>query len=228
MKKIILAVVWLAAVPLLAQQNESPKQLRELRQSYLRARAAAVAPVEQRYEEALTQMKERLTKAGDLEGAIAVDNELKALNVSKSADTTQSNAKPIDRNAMPKDAYRGRRRYYLGVDLGRDITWEEAKAACDDLGGRLVCLNDAKKLEEVLEYRKKAKIGRFWTGGTRLQPDQPFQWIDGTPFTPVGTPKDETQGARGGLSIDLGNGWTFFKIDQKKGTTAFICEWPLR
>ncbi len=44
-----------------------------LRQSWSKARNTAVAPIDQKYEDALVAMKDRYTKQGNLQAAIAVD-----------------------------------------------------------------------------------------------------------------------------------------------------------
>lgn len=60
-------------------QAEEPKDLTALRASFEKARAAALSPLEKKYEDALLSLKERLTKSGDLDGALAVHAELEAL-----------------------------------------------------------------------------------------------------------------------------------------------------
>ena len=76
---LLLTVTIIGAVSVFGQNPSEPKELVSLRESYQKARAAALAPLEKKYSDALTGMKERLTKAGNLEGALAVDAELKTV-----------------------------------------------------------------------------------------------------------------------------------------------------
>ena len=72
-------VILTAATVSFGENPNEPKELVSLRESYQKARTTAMAPIEKKYSDALASMKERLTKAGNLEGALAVDAELKTL-----------------------------------------------------------------------------------------------------------------------------------------------------
>lgn len=79
MKSITLAILTIASASLSAEPITEPRDLVDLRASFEKARSAAVAPLEKKYGDALTIMKERLTKNGDLSGALAVQAELTKL-----------------------------------------------------------------------------------------------------------------------------------------------------
>lgn len=217
-----LAII-LFATSLLADE---PEKLTKLRGSYESAMSKATAPIQKTYITELEKLKIEFTKSGNLEAALAVDAELKTLAESSSSVATSATTTAVDKSSIPKEAHRGRYGFYLGVNTGREITWEDAKKQCDELGGRLVCLTDAKKLAEVIEYRNKAKVGRFWAGAFRLTRDGPFVWTDGTEFKPIGVPGDHTNGNPGGLQIDVGTGWHLQPHGNTAQTTSFICEWP--
>ena len=72
----LLATLFLSAVLAQSQAPDEPKELQDLRGSFEKARTAALSPIEKKYVEALTGMKDRLTKRGDLKGALAVDAEI--------------------------------------------------------------------------------------------------------------------------------------------------------
>lgn len=76
----ILTIFFLGA-PLVAlcQAPAEPEELLDLRGSFERARTAALEPLEKKYTDALTAMKDRFTKRGDLQGALAVQTELNRL-----------------------------------------------------------------------------------------------------------------------------------------------------
>lgn len=79
MKSITLAILTIASVSLSAEPTTEPRDLVALRASFEKARSAAVAPIEKKYGDALTIMKDRFTKSGDLNGALAVQAELTKL-----------------------------------------------------------------------------------------------------------------------------------------------------
>lgn len=82
-----------------AQNPGEPTDLTKLRESWQRAIQQANAPLDKKYEEALTAMKTRYTKDGKLQEALAVDNELKMLASGASspqADKATAGANPID------------------------------------------------------------------------------------------------------------------------------------
>lgn len=78
MKLIPTAITLLAAVQLTHAADE-PKELARLRESYQQAQERALAPLQAKYVSSLEAMKLRLTKAGKLEEALAVDAEIKAV-----------------------------------------------------------------------------------------------------------------------------------------------------
>jgi preprotein translocase subunit SecD len=73
-----------------AQSGAEPAELTQLRASWTRARDQATKPVDEKYTAALTALKERLTKAGNLEDALQVDKELKQVKGLPSESTPNS------------------------------------------------------------------------------------------------------------------------------------------
>lgn len=61
------------------QAAEEPEDLIKLREAYQQAQERAMAPLQQKYISGLEAMKLRMTKAGKLQDALAVDAELKAM-----------------------------------------------------------------------------------------------------------------------------------------------------
>ena len=78
MKHVTLLFALVCSIPFAAhcQSPEEPKELLDLRGSFEKARSAALSPLEKKYVDALTGLKDRLTKRGDLQGALAVQSEL--------------------------------------------------------------------------------------------------------------------------------------------------------
>ncbi len=58
------------------QSPTEPKELLDLRGSFEKSRSAALSPLEKKYVDTLSGLKDRLTKRGDLQGALALQAEL--------------------------------------------------------------------------------------------------------------------------------------------------------
>ncbi|MCB1086534.1 MAG: hypothetical protein KDM63_05780 [Verrucomicrobiae bacterium] len=77
----ILVVFALTAIANAQQAPESdPKELTDLRSSWTRARNQATEPIDRKYVESLLVMKDRFTKSGNLEAALAVQAEIQLLS----------------------------------------------------------------------------------------------------------------------------------------------------
>jgi len=81
----------------LVSHAEEPKDLVSLRASWQRAREQALSPLDKKYAEALSALKIRFTKEGNLEAALAVDGELKGLQ------GTAEPAQPDSKQAQPSE-----------------------------------------------------------------------------------------------------------------------------
>lgn len=86
-KEIILSKRW-ATVPLRSgQRNMTNPKLGQLLASYEKAALAEIPPVTKRYEGELTRLKETLTRSGDLQASVLVDEELKKVRAQTSLPT---------------------------------------------------------------------------------------------------------------------------------------------
>lgn len=65
-----------------------------------------------------------------------------------------------------------------------DITWEDAAKKARDMGGYLVCINDAEEYEKVYKLAENSNLISVWLGGcnTSLSWDN-AKWLDGTKIT---------------------------------------------
>ena len=90
MKK--LAIITALLTPLLAFADDAPKELTTLRDAWIRDRLQASASVDRRYVDALNALKLRFTRAGQLEGALAVDKEIKAAATATTASAKSAQA----------------------------------------------------------------------------------------------------------------------------------------
>lgn len=89
MKHILLLfpLIILTSVPAYCQTTTEPKELLDLRESFEKARSAALSPLEKKYIDALSSLKDRLTRKGDLNGALSIQAELAKLTVAAMDDT---------------------------------------------------------------------------------------------------------------------------------------------
>ena len=85
MRLLLLATNLILVFPVHAQNlgSTEPDKLTQLRASWQHARQKATDPIDQKYRQELERMMAALTKAGDLNGAIAVRTELETLIPSK-------------------------------------------------------------------------------------------------------------------------------------------------
>lgn len=74
---IIIGLLIFAVLQNPAQSQAEPAELTTLRASWTRAREQATKPLDEKYVAALTALKDRLMKAGNLDAALQVDMELK-------------------------------------------------------------------------------------------------------------------------------------------------------
>ncbi|MBL9117443.1 MAG: hypothetical protein JNJ83_20720 [Verrucomicrobiaceae bacterium] len=94
-----------AAYTVNATAADSPQELATLKESYLKARSQAIAPIDKKYLDALTALKSKFTKNGDLESALAVDSEIKTLQASP-ASSPQGAVEPAMKSGSAKKLFR--------------------------------------------------------------------------------------------------------------------------
>jgi hypothetical protein len=66
-------------------KTPEPKEITSLRESWMKSRKQATEPVDRKYLEALNAIKLRLTKSGDLPGALATQAEIETLQTPNEA-----------------------------------------------------------------------------------------------------------------------------------------------
>ncbi|MEM9281129.1 MAG: C-type lectin domain-containing protein [Verrucomicrobiota bacterium] len=180
----------------------------------------------------LEREMESTTRAGDLEGALAIKAEIERLRKPGIANKNSDDAMaPTEAKGPPGNAHRGKDSHYLWVD--KSMSWEEARKTCEEMGGHLVCISDEKEWLEIREYQQELdrETTRFWIGLFR-DPDNEneFSWLDSTPYeftalSATGAGKEGKLGAH----VFKGGGWAMhFITGDTFGTDAFICEWPRR
>jgi hypothetical protein len=143
--------------------------------------------------------------------------------------------------ATEADTYYHESRYELFVD---DISWEDAKLRCEELGGHLVTITSQSEMDTVITLAKNSGIGYIWLGGFTMYDAQGNAfgaWITGEDFSyenwstgePSRTDRDGTDEPYMMLwNVESLGGWTW--NDQRNdpvadgffaGKIGYICEW---
>ena len=175
MKIIAFTFGLLCASHLLSGQTPAapePKDLSSLRELWQRARKQATEPIDKKYLEALDALKQRFTKAGQPDAALAVDQEIKRL-----AERSEPPAPPSDGTPKPEAS----KQRYKFVLIRDPHTWEEANWTCQAMGGQLAWFKDRKELERLKELSGGDDTLQAWVGGARaIQPLGNWTWPDGS------------------------------------------------
>ncbi|MBQ3571949.1 MAG: InlB B-repeat-containing protein [Clostridia bacterium] len=100
------------------------------------------------------------------------------------------------------------------------MSWEEAKAYCESLGGHLATITSAKE-QEAMEYFN----GRYWLGGTDAEEEGVWKWITGEEWNYTNWLEGEpnNMGEEHYLVI-WPNTWNDLCLDSSE-QYGFICEW---
>lgn len=127
-------------------------------------------------------------------------------------------------------------RYELYVE---DVSWTEARARCEALGGHLVVINDADELQEMIDLAAERGVNRIWIGCYRT--NNSLVWVNGDSVTFYQWGKGEPSAydynddiAEDYVMLWYLNGWVY--NDQRNdlmrdyaamysGTIAYICEY---
>ncbi|MBR1647645.1 MAG: hypothetical protein IJ685_12860 [Selenomonadaceae bacterium] len=146
---------------------------------------------------------------------------------------------PSKNSQIPSDAAKYNGHSYKLIDMG--LTWKDAKAYCESVGGHLVTITSAMEQTFVQDLIvNRGTKGYYWTGGVRNS-NGDFVWITGEKFSysnwGYGEPSNSgnaenvitiykykgLNGIWNDLS-ELGNPsgkYPFYNIEN----SSFICEW---
>ena len=160
-------------------------------------------------------------QAAHYHGALQVE----ALQV----DVLQEDQPPVD---LPEDAvlWEGNGHYYK-VFSGPNseypqLTWEEAKLACEQLGGHLVTITSSEEQDFIESLDSTTCIGEWsvWIGLSRPEGTGPWTWITGEPYEYTHWADTEPSGDGSCVAMrtkNYGYGWN----DADANTPfAYVCE----
>ena len=163
-------------------------------------------------------------QAAHYHGALQVE----ALQV----DALQEDQPPVD---LPEDAvlWEGNGHYYK-VFSGPNseypqLTWEEAKLACEQLGGHLVTITSSEEQDFIESLDSTTCIGELsvWIGLSRPEGTGPWTWITGEPYEYTHWDNNEPSGDGSCVAMrtkNYGYGWN----DADANTPfAYVCEWDV-
>ena len=117
--------------------------------------------------------------------------------------------------APPKDAVEINGHHYKRFMTAK--SWEDAKKACEDIGGHLVTLSDAAEWKAVVTI---AGGHRLWVGCSDAKSEGEWKWLDKSDYFPwlPGQPN-------GGRSSNNGCLYSGQLVDDGFANRAYICEW---
>lgn len=113
--------------------------------------------------------------------------------------------------------------HYYGLSQDK-LSWEEAKASCEDVGGKLVSINTEEEQALIERLLGLAPSGNRWIGAYKA--DGLWQWVDGEVLGYTNWDPGEPNGNADTAHIYYGNGNSHdMHWDDAPGTMYYICEW---
>ena len=196
------------------------------------------------YGKQLTHLQAELTRANQIDAALAVKKEvdraraaLTQLQVnSASGSSTPDGTRGPEAGGLtgktyppkiPKEARRHNNQYYFVYNEAK--SWSEALRFCQERGGTLVCLSKREKHNYVLKLiasqENPAKL--YWTGGHRPRNDvKGWRWTNQAAFkyTNWGEQEPDNNSTDGETSIGLAASGHWADIAPWR-ELPFVCEW---
>ncbi|MEM0897148.1 MAG: C-type lectin domain-containing protein [Verrucomicrobiota bacterium] len=184
------------------------------------------------YGRRLTDLKDTLVSEESLQEAQIVNAEIeRALNLSKSLRGSgvepASPAEPVREPAVeiPKDLRNKGGHYYAYIKEG--LSWDEARSACESLGGTLVILDSDSEVDWIRDWLREENT-QAWIGLSRKTMQSEFVWLDGGELEAGLWAKNQPSNSEGELVAYMGIRGINDSEPAKKGIEGFICEWSNR
>lgn len=109
------------------------------------------------------------------------------------------------------------------------MTWEEAKLACEQLGGHLVTITSSEEQDFIESLDSTTCIGEWsvWIGLSKPEGTGPWTWITDEPYEYTHWADTEPSGDGSCVAMrtkNYGYGWN----DADANTPfAYVCEWDV-
>lgn len=115
-------------------------------------------------------------------------------------------------------------RYYI---FNECVSWSEAKAKCEELGGHLVCITSAK--EQAFIEKLNASEVKLWIGGYREDGSSKWKWVTGEKWKYTNWADGEPNDSNNVISNENRcSVWPIRWNDLNEGSIeqdGYICEW---
>ena len=127
--------------------------------------------------------------------------------------------------AVPADANAFGGHHYKVYE--EDVSWHEARAKCEKMGGYLACVESAEEQQFIADLAD----GRYlFLGATDEEEEGEWKWVNGSPFSYTdwleGQPNNSF-GSEHYLSTFEGGGWNDATVSGREwwSPSGYICEW---
>ena len=163
----------------------------------------------------------------------AIKNDIKYVYLTKENNENSDND---DKNTENEDKSKDFEKHRYEI-IEKTLTWKEAKAYCEKLGGHLVTITSKEEQEyiEKLISKYNNEKARFWMGATDEEKEGVWKWITGEEFSYTNWGEKEPDSFFSSQNYMLMHGYEletygikFGQWDDVSNTdkaTYFICEW---
>ena len=132
------------------------------------------------------------------------------------------------KDSIPKNAVRNGNHYYLIVEEG-GLTWEEAKALCENQNGHLATITS--KSEQTFINKLNKNETRLWIGGYR-DDDGKWKWVSGEKWKYTNWGDGEPNNSSNVVSNEKyvavwPQQWNDMANTNTYEQSGYICEWDL-
>lgn len=158
--------------------------------------------------------------------ASVVQDVIDELIKEKDSENSQSDETDIDLSLVPSDAVYYNGHYYSVFD--DDVTWTEAEALCESLGGYLATITSEEEQEFITEFSSGQNL---WIGGYREDDETVWMWVTGEIWSYTnwdsGEPNNSSNVVSNENRVVLWNDgyWNDLNDENTTESSGYICEW---
>lgn len=169
------------------------------------------------------------TRKGNVDGALAIREKIIELGGTHEDEIANAQMQPAASWEVPDDAVLYRGDYYKVYPVSAPITWKEARARCQAVGGEIGWIDRDEDIAELRRWMQPVVDAKghapIWMGATRNAKGE-WHWIDGDPVATNfwNDLSDSITKADGAVMVR----WTgSFKAASPEGarTIGYLCRW---
>lgn len=110
------------------------------------------------------------------------------------------------------------------------LTWQQAKAKCEEMGGHLVVVHDANEEAFIKNLAANAGLGNVWLGASDQAQEGRWVWVDGTPLNyanwgPSQPNNKDNEEHYLSLRVPVSLWWDLKNLAPPEYVIGFVCEW---